>query len=156
MDITTTFYGAKMTTHCTYTASAPKISISDDVWATQDPHTLRPDNWATFSAVCTVDGTQSLKDGVSTTKTVQTLSGREGWRHVTVVGEKVGAKAVATGTSSGEAAKQTESAGEAAQTGSGTGTEGAKATSTQAAGASEVTAWINAVIFVAAAAVVAI
>lgn len=156
MDITTTFHGAEMTTHCTYTAIAPKISISDEVWATQDPNTLKPDNWATFSAVCTMDGTQSLMDGVSTTKTVQTLSDREGWRHVTVLGESGGVKAVATVSSSGEAAKQTESAGEAAQTGSGTGTERAKAASTQAAGASEVTAWVNAVVVVAAAAVMAI
>lgn len=134
--------------------AAPKISIPGDVWATQDFETLQSDNWPTSSAVCTLEGHETERGSVTGFLTTQTLS-HEGWRQVTVLGESSSA-ATATGTSSGEAAKQTESSAAQTGAGSGTGTEGAKVTSTQAAGAAEVTAWVNAFIVVAAAVVVAI
>lgn len=61
--------------------------------------------------------------------------------------------AAATVTSSGVDANAT---GEPAQVGSVSGTEGAKPTSTQAARASEVTAWVNAMVVIAAGAAVMI
>lgn len=103
---------------------------------------MNSDHFFTYSASCSYEGHSSLRSGgVSDIVTSHTMPGESGsgWNLVTVVGEKPAAK---TGTSSGAAA----------QTGSGSGTDGFQATSTQAAGASEVTAWINAVVVVAAAA----
>ena len=70
---------------------------------------------------------------------------KPGWHMVTVVGE----------SPSPAAASATLTAAASAQTGSGSGTEGVQATSTQVAGATEVTAWVNAVVVVAAVAAIA-
>lgn len=146
--------GGDLTAICSLTAIAPKISIPDSVWRTQDFDTLLPDNWPTYSAVCTQEGEYTRSDSYygnisSAFSTVETYSA-EPWRWVTILGEDPYTM-TKTGTAGG--AQQT---GGAAQAGSGSGTEGAKATSTQAAGASEVTAWVNAVVVVAAAAMMAV
>lgn len=154
-----------MTTRCSYNEFLPKISIPDEAWRTMDWSTLQPDNWPTRNAVCSYSGWSSLHGSVTNVNTVYTLTqdttvARNSlgitsdslWRAVTVLGESPRSPVRRTMTSSGDAGKQTG----AAQAGSGSGTEGAKATSTQAAGASEVTAWVNAVVVVAAAAAIAI
>ena len=92
-----------------------------------------------------MDAHYTRNSSVSDVSTVMTPDA-EAWRYVTVLGQDPHTM-TKTGTAGG--AQQT---GGAAQVGSGSATEGAKATSTQAAGASEVTAWVNAVVVVAAAA----
>lgn len=110
------------------------------------------DHYFTYSAVCSFEGKSSLSSGVSSTMTSWTLDQdadlrtyRPFWNVVTVVGE----------SPSPAMASATLTAAVSAQTGSGSGTEGDQATSTQVAGASEVTAWVNAVVVVAAAAAIA-
>lgn len=152
-DSSTTIFGTEYTELCSITTMMPKISIPDSVWATQDFATLEADNWPTRIAVCSKKGYSSLRSGVRAIDLIQTLRDEEGWRQVTVLGEAgalTASKSTGTGAASGEVAKQTGSAATR------TGTEGSKSMSTQTAGAAEVTAWVNAVVVVAAAAAFAI
>lgn len=166
-ETTVTFSAHELTTRCSYSVIKPKIPLPDEVWKTIEWSMLQLDNYNTHTAVCSTNGWESLSGTVSNvnqayTLTYDTTVGTDSsglpvdtlWRILTVIGESPSG-ALTTDTLSGKAGKQTGSVG-AAQAGSGSGTEGAKATSTQAAGASEVTAWVNAVVVVAAAAAIAI
>lgn len=114
---------------------------------------MADDHYFTYSAVCTGEGHTTMESGISslpiTTWTIDkdrdTYWYEPGWKLVTVAGESP--TAVVADITTG---------GVAAQTGGGSGAEGVKATSTQAAGASEVTAWVNAVAVMVAAVAMAI
>lgn len=152
-DNATTMLGFEITTRCSHTSIAPKISVPDSEWQSGlwNPATMNSDHYFTYRAVCSYEGHSNIRSSLNSslkenTKTYGMDEPGSGWSLVTVVGESPSA-AVASTTS-----------GAAAQTGSGSGyrTEEAKATSTQAAEASEVTAWVNAVVVVAAAAAMAV
>lgn len=141
----------EITTRCSHTSITPKISVPDEEWQAGlwNLETLNSDHFFTYSADCSYEGHSGLRiGGVSNILTSYTTPEKSdyGWNLVTVVGEK-------PATNTDTVSKATEVA---LQTGSGSRTEVEKPPSTQAAGASEVTAWVNAVVVVAAAAAMAI
>ena len=148
-----TSLGWELTTSCSHTSIEPKISVPDSEWQAGlwNPETMTDDHYFTYSAVCTGEGHTTMESGISylplETWTIDKNRywNEPGWKLVTVAGE-----------SPATVVADTITGGAAAQTGSGSGAEGAKATSTQAAGASEVTAWVNAVVVMVAAAAMAI
>lgn len=149
-----------MTTHCSHAYTEAATPLPSSVRETLVVESLGTISVAaqlpSVSAVCMmekksgvvfVDGT--AKVGATTVTT--TLGLRDlnyGWKVLTVLGETPAA-AVATATSSGATEKPTR---DAAQTRSGSETPGDQSTSTQTAGTSAVTAWVNSVVVVVAAA----
>ena len=128
-----TMSAADVTTVCSYTTTAAKCPVPDSEYATMRYFdTLVLDNWPTYSAVCTAQGSY-----ISQFSEVVTYS-LDAWRIVTVLGETAPAKQTDSGIVTS------------------TGVKGAKATSTSEAGASEVKAWVRGVVVVAAAAVMAV
>lgn len=126
------YSGGPMTTMCSYNAS-PR------------------------SAVCTTTGTDAMEDASAMIREVQTLGGDRGWVSVYVLQDADAATTTTEDAGTEETGSATGSmttAASAARTGSGSGseTQAVKATSTQAGAAAEVTAWVNAVVVVAAAA----
>ena len=145
----TTLLGYEITTRCQHTSTLPKISLPESVWQAEtimfEP--LNSDHFYTWSAVCSYEGTSSRRGGFDSIQETSTFDNEQymsdAWKWVTIVGESPSpTTATATLTS--------------ALPGSGSGTEGVQATSTQAAGVSEVTAWVNAVVVIAAAAAMAV
>lgn len=115
-------------------------------------------------AVCTTTGTDAMEDASAMISKVMTLGADIGWVELYILQDPN----AATTTTEGSGAEETGSAtgsmttaagAGAAQTGSGigggSGTQAAQATSTQAGAAAEVTAWVHAVVVVAAAAAMA-
>lgn len=150
-----------MTTRCSHAYAEAKSPLPSSVWETLDVEslgTIVADQLPTVSAVCTLEASSSVEDGVvkdeatTNTNTLSLLDINYGWKVLTVLGESPSATG-ATATSSGVDEKAT---GAPAQAGSGSETWGVQATSTQAARASEVTAWVNAVVVIAAGAAVMI
>lgn len=150
-----------MTARCSHAYTEAKSPLPNYEWQTLDAYSsgiVVADQLPTVSAVCTMEGVRMFLGGefdtstATITKTLRLYELNYGWKVLTVLGESPNA-AAATVTSSGADATVTGAFAEATN---GSGTESAKATSTQAAGASEVTAWVNAVVVIAAGAAVMI
>ena len=140
-----------MTGSCVFSSVPAKSPLPDFNWATaenKDVSRANKNNWPTLDALCTHTGfitSEGREFALSTT----VWDADRVWKMVMVMGEEMGKTAV-TNTA------VTSTAEESVQTGRGTGTEKTKETSTAEAGATEVTAWVNAVVVVVAAAVAAI
>lgn len=86
----TTMLPIEITSRCSHTSIAPKISVPDEEWQAGlwNPDTMNSDYYFTYSASCSYEGHSSLKSGgVSDIVTSHTMAGESGsgWNLVTVV-----------------------------------------------------------------------
>lgn len=137
--------GYEVTTRCSYTSTLPKLSSTDSEWqaGAMKPATFYSDHFMIYTDVVVFEIHETLTGGANTSETTMTMDmkrqGESGSNFVTGACE-----------SPSPAAATTALTGEAAQTGSGSGTQGVQATSTQAAEACEVAGWVRAIVVVAA------